>query len=95
MTQQQIIASLPAHLRSFVKTQDYARYTPQDQAVWRFIMTHLTRQLRDTAHPVYMEGLRRTGLGEVFLELTGHELDDDATPQAVPAASKHHGGERR
>ncbi len=62
MTQQDIIASLPAHLRPFVKTQDYARYTPRDQAVWRFIMTHLTRQLRDTAHPVYMEGLRRTGI---------------------------------
>jgi len=62
MNQAEIIASLPAHLRPFVKNQDYARYTPRDQAVWRFIMSHLTRQLADTAHPVYLEGLQRTGI---------------------------------
>lgn len=62
MTQQDIIDSLPAHLRPFVKTQHYGEYSPRDQAVWRFIMRHLTRQLADTAHPVYLEGLARTGI---------------------------------
>ena len=57
VTQQEILDSLPAHLRPFVREQDYARYTTRDQAVWRFIMKHLTRQLADTAHPVYLEGL--------------------------------------
>lgn len=62
MTQQDIVASLPAHLRPFVKIQEYSRYTPRDQAVWRFVMRHLSRHLADTAHPVYMEGLQRTGI---------------------------------
>ncbi|WP_116367519.1 aromatic amino acid hydroxylase [Parahaliea mediterranea] len=60
--QRDIVASLPAHLQPFVKLQDYNRYTPRDHAVWRFIMLQLTRQLRDTAHPVYLEGLARTGI---------------------------------
>ena len=61
-SQADILASLPLHLRPFVQTQDYQRYTPRDQAVWRFVMKHLTRQLADTAHPVYLEGLARTGI---------------------------------
>ena len=66
MTQQDIIDSLPAHLRPFVKTQDYSKYTPRDQAVWRFVMKHLTRQLAESAHPVYMEGLARTGIWTTY-----------------------------
>ena len=62
MSQQAIIDSLPAHLRPFVKTQNYEDYTPRDQAVWRFVMKHLTSQLADSAHPVYLEGLERTGI---------------------------------
>ena len=62
MNQQDIINSLPSHLRPFVKTQNYEDYTPRDQAVWRFIMQHLTLQLADSAHPVYLEGLARTGI---------------------------------
>ncbi|GAB3314938.1 aromatic amino acid hydroxylase [Haliea atlantica] len=62
MQQQEIIASLPAHLRPFVAVQDPARYTPRDHAVWRFILRHLVASLRTTAHPVYLEGLQRTGI---------------------------------
>ena len=62
MTQQNILESLPSHLRPFVMTQHYDDYTPRDQAVWRFLMKQLTRQLAKSAHPVYMEGLRRTGI---------------------------------
>ena len=36
------IARLPAHLRRYVVTQDYAAYTPRNQAVWR----HILRRLR-------------------------------------------------
>lgn len=62
MSQQETINSLPEHLRPFVKTQSYDDYTPRDQAVWRFVLKHLTRQLANTAHPVYLEGLARTGI---------------------------------
>ena len=54
---------IPAHLRQFIAEQDYAaRYTPRDQAVWRYAMRQLVAQLRDIAHPVYFEGLARTGI---------------------------------
>lgn len=62
MSQQDIIASLPSHLHPFVKDQNYEDYTARDQAVWRFVMKHLTQTLQDIAHPVYIEGLQRTGI---------------------------------
>ncbi len=62
VSQAEIVASLPAHLRPFVRVQDYLRYTARDHAVWRFVMSHLTHQLRETAHPVYLEGLAKTGI---------------------------------
>lgn len=55
--------NLPEHLRQFVADQDYRqRYTPRDQAVWRYTMRQLVAQLRHSAHPVYFEGLARTGI---------------------------------
>lgn len=62
MTQDEVISSLPEHLRPFVAIQDYARYTPRDQAVWRFLLHELKNNLSQSAHPVYLEGLRQTGI---------------------------------
>ena len=53
---------LPAHLRRYVVEQDYSRYTPVDQEVWRYIMQQLTDFLAENAHPCYLEGLRKTGI---------------------------------
>jgi phenylalanine-4-hydroxylase len=62
VTQEALIDSLPEHLCPFVKHQNYQQYTPQDQAAWRFIMSELTHQLTESAHPVYLEGLAKTGI---------------------------------
>lgn len=62
MSQQELIASLPAHLRQFVKLQDYNQYTPRDHAVWRFLLLSLASHMARHAHPVYLEGLRKTGI---------------------------------
>lgn len=63
MDQNEIRQQLPEHLRQFVATQDYAsRYTARDQAVWRLVMKLLVAQLKQSAHPVYFEGLRKTGI---------------------------------
>lgn len=62
MNQRDIVASLPGHLRPFVKIQDYAHYSPRDHAVWRYLLKHLSRHLESCAHPVYLEGLQRTGI---------------------------------
>lgn len=61
-TQAEIIAGLPEHLRPYVKVQDYHRYTARDHAVWRFILRNLQRVLANAAHPVYFEGLAKTGI---------------------------------
>ena len=54
---------IPEHLQQFIARQDYdTRYTARDQAVWRYAMRQLVAQLRDSAHPVYFDGLARTGI---------------------------------
>ena len=61
-TQAEIISHLPRHLRPYACVQDCGRYTARDHAVWRFIMRQLTRTLENSAHPVYFEGLKKTGI---------------------------------
>lgn len=63
LTQRDIIASLPGHLQPFARVQEHAtHYTRRDHALWRFLMRRLTRSLARSAHPVYLDGLRRTGI---------------------------------
>jgi len=61
-SQQEIINSLPSHLRPFCALQDYQNYTPRDQAVWRFLLRQLRDNLSLSAHPTYLDGLERTGI---------------------------------
>lgn len=60
--QQDILQSIPPHLRQFVVEQDYTKYTAQDHAVWRFIMRQQKKHLSRYAHEVYLEGLEKTGI---------------------------------
>ncbi|MGD8191240.1 aromatic amino acid hydroxylase [Brevibacillus ginsengisoli] len=53
---------VPAHLKQFVVEQDYARYTPIDQAVWRYVMRQNSSFLGKRAHETYLEGLRTSGI---------------------------------
>jgi phenylalanine-4-hydroxylase len=53
---------LPSHLRRYVVPQHYEAYTPRDQAVWRHILRRLKGHLESRAHPVYLQGLARTGI---------------------------------
>lgn len=62
MNQDQVIASIPAYLRPFCVQQDYSEYTPQDQAVWRYIMHRNMHALRQYAHPAFVSGLEKTGI---------------------------------
>lgn len=54
--------NLPSHLRKYIVEQDYAKYTPVDHAVWRFILRQLRAYLSKHAHDVYLQGLRDTGI---------------------------------
>lgn len=54
--------SLPQHLRRYIVEQNYEKYTPVDQAVWRYILRQLRAFLSKHAHEAYLEGLQRTGI---------------------------------
>ena len=60
---EQAVAELPPHLRRYAVPQDHASYTPRDHAVWRHLLRRLTAALSSRAHPLYLEGLRATGIG--------------------------------
>lgn len=55
-------AFLPPHLRKYVVEQNYEKYTPIDQAVWRYILRQLRDYLGTHAHESYLEGLEKTGI---------------------------------
>ncbi|MFV8248843.1 aromatic amino acid hydroxylase [Bdellovibrio bacteriovorus] len=53
---------LPPHLRKYVVEQHYEKYTPVDQAVWRYVLRQLKAFLSKHAHECYVEGLKKTGI---------------------------------
>ncbi len=57
-----LIDRLPEHLKQFIKPQDYADYTPINQAVWRYVMRKNVDYLGKVAHDSYLDGLKKTGL---------------------------------
>ena len=59
---EEILSTVPGHLRGYVVQQEYDKYTPQDHAVWRNIMRRNLRFLQQHAHPAYMDGLHKTGI---------------------------------
>ncbi len=59
----QIIEQIPPHLRQYVVEQDYSRYTPVEQATWRFTLRQLKSFLSKNAHDCYIAGLTKTGIG--------------------------------
>lgn len=58
----EVLKRLPGHLKQFVNDQHYESYTPQDQAVWRYVMRKNVDYLRKVAHGSYVEGLHKTGI---------------------------------
>ncbi len=61
--QEEVILSIPSYLRQFVVRQHYDEYTPQDHAVWRYVMHRNLDFLQAHAHPAYFDGLKKTGIG--------------------------------
>jgi phenylalanine-4-hydroxylase len=57
-----ILDKLPRHLMSLVIDQPYNEYTPQDHALWRYVMRQNVRFLGKVAHGSYLDGLRKTGI---------------------------------
>lgn len=57
-----ILDRLPAHLKQYIKPQDYQLYTSVDQAVWRYVMRKNVDYLKEVAHSSYLSGLMKTGI---------------------------------
>lgn len=54
--------NLPPHLQKYIVEQDYEKYTPVDQASWRYILRQLKFFLSKHGHSSYLEGLEKTGI---------------------------------
>jgi phenylalanine-4-hydroxylase len=61
------VAKLPRHLRQFIVDQNYDKYTPVDQAVWRYVMRQNYSYLKDVAYYPYIKGLQRAGLSIEYI----------------------------
>ncbi|MCC6138643.1 MAG: aromatic amino acid hydroxylase [Bdellovibrionaceae bacterium] len=61
-TYAEVLKSIPAHLQQYIVEQDYSRYTPIDQATWRFSLRQLKNFLSKNAYDCYVEGLKKTGI---------------------------------
>ena len=70
-----MVEKLPAHLRKYVATQDYDLYTAEEQATWRYLLLQLRKFLKETAHPCYEDGLRKTGISTERIPKIS-EMDD-------------------
>lgn len=62
METNEVLDSLPKHLMSLVIDQPYNEYTPQDHAVWRYVMKQNVKYLSGIAHESYLDGLKKTGI---------------------------------
>lgn len=58
----EVTKKLPAHLHKFIVKQPYEEYTPQNQAVWRYVMRMNVDYLTKVAHGSYVDGLKKTGI---------------------------------
>ncbi len=61
------VAKLPQHLRQFIVEQHYEKYTPIDQAVWRYVMRQNYSYLKHVAYYPYIKGLQRAGLSIEYI----------------------------
>lgn len=57
-----ILDKLPAHLKQYIKPQNYEHYSAIDQAVWRYVMRKNVDYLSRMAHESYVQGLQKTGI---------------------------------
>ena len=58
----EVTKKLPKHLHKFIVKQPYEEYTPQNQAVWRYVMRMNVDYLSKVAHNSYVDGLDKTGI---------------------------------
>jgi phenylalanine-4-hydroxylase len=63
------LQALPDHLKKYIVDQSDQKYTPKEQAIWRFILRQLKNYLKDHAHESYLNGLEKTGISSEEIPL--------------------------
>jgi phenylalanine-4-hydroxylase len=58
----QVTEQIPEYLQPYIAHQDASLYTPMDHASWRFILKISQAFFAKHAHPMYLNGLRETGI---------------------------------
>ena len=53
---------IPSHLKKYIVPQDYSKYSPEDQAIWRFIMRGICKNLSLHGAKGGLEALEQTGI---------------------------------
>ena len=57
-----VTKKLPKHLHKFIVKQPYDEYTPENQAVWRYVMRLSIDYLKNVSHDSYLDGITKTGI---------------------------------
>jgi phenylalanine-4-hydroxylase len=57
-----VTEQIPEYLQPYIAQQDPSLYTPIDHASWRFILKISQAFFAKNAHPMYLNGLRETGI---------------------------------
>lgn len=57
-----VTEQIPEYLQPYIAHQDASLYTPIDHASWRFILKISQAYFAKHAHPMYLNGLRETGI---------------------------------
>ena len=55
-------ALVPSHLKKYVVPQNYQKYSPEDQSVWRYIMKGISHNLSLYGHTGSLKNLEKTGI---------------------------------
>lgn len=77
---------VPKHLKKWVVDQNYDKYTPIDQAVWRYVMRRNHNFLKDVAHETYTEGLIGSGININSIPRI-EEMNDCLEPHGIGAVT--------
>lgn len=59
---EQNLSFVPEHLKTYIVSQNYDKYTPREHATWRFIMRQSLHFFKHHAHQTYLNGLKATGI---------------------------------
>ena len=53
---------IPEHLKKYIVPQNYKKYSPEDQAIWRYLMKRIAAFQAQYGHRDCLKGMKKTGI---------------------------------